>query len=103
MVVLSIIIIVAAVLSKLVGAGLGAAQLGFHDMLRVGTGMVPRGEVGMVVAQIGLALHVVEKSVYGVVVIMAVATTIIAPPLLNLAYRWSVPVSKETKEQYRIG
>jgi Kef-type K+ transport system membrane component KefB len=103
MVVLSIIIVVAAVLSKLVGAGLGAAQLGFHDMLRVGTGMVPRGEVGMVVAQIGLALHVVEKSVYGVVVIMAVATTIIAPPLLNLAYRWSVPVSKETKEQYRIG
>jgi Kef-type K+ transport system membrane component KefB len=103
MVVLSIIIIVAAVLSKLVGAGLGAAQLGFHDMLRVGTGMVPRGEVGMVVAQIGLALHVVEKSVYGVVVIMAVATTIIAPPLLNLTYRWSVPVSKETKEQYRIG
>ncbi len=100
---LTLVIIVAAVISKLLGAGLGAARLGFQDMMRVGTGMVPRGEVGMVVAQIGLALHVVEQSVYAIVVFMALATTMIAPPLLNMAFRQqSAPVS-EIKEEYRNG
>ncbi len=100
---LAIIIIVAAVLSKLVGAGIGAAHLGLRDMFRIGSGMVPRGEVGMVVAQIGLALHVIETSVYAMVVFMAVATTIIAPPLLNLSFRRAGYVSREAQEQYRIG
>lgn len=84
---LTIIIVIAAVISKLVGASLGAVHLGREDMLRIGTGMIPRGEVGMVVAQIGLAMHVIEKSVYAIVVFMALATTVIGPPLLNLAFR----------------
>jgi Kef-type K+ transport system membrane component KefB len=88
---LSVIILAAAVLTKFVGCGLGAWQLGRGDMLRVGVGMVPRGEVGMVVAQIGLTLGVVEDQVYAVVVIMAVGTTLIAPPLLNYAYRGCRP------------
>ena len=49
--------------------------------------MVPRGEVGMVVAQIGLSLGVIEKPVYAVVVAMAVLTTMVSPPLLQYAYR----------------
>ena len=99
---LAVIVILAAVLSKLVGAGIGAVHLGLNDMFRVGSGMVPRGEVGMVVAQIGLALHVIETSVYAVVVFMAVATTIIAPPLLNLSFRRAGYVSSEAEEKYRI-
>jgi Kef-type K+ transport system membrane component KefB len=50
-------------------------------------GMVPRGEVGMVVAQIGLAMGVIRQNTYAVAVFMAVATTLVAPLLLNLAYR----------------
>jgi Kef-type K+ transport system membrane component KefB len=88
---LSLVILVAAVLSKFIGCGLGAWKLGRGDMLRVGVGMIPRGEVGMVVAQIGLTLGVVEHHVYTVVVIMAVGTTLIAPPLLNFAYRGCRP------------
>ena len=57
-----------AVLSKFVGCGVGAWKLGRGDMLRVGVGMIPRGEVGMVVAQIGLSMGVIEKPVYAVVV-----------------------------------
>ena len=57
--ILSSIILVAAVLSKLVGCGLGALKLGWGDAFRIGAGMAPRGEVGMVVAQIGLGLGVV--------------------------------------------
>jgi Kef-type K+ transport system membrane component KefB len=98
---LSLAILVAAVVSKLVACGLGAARLGRQDMLRVGVGMVPRGEVGMVVAQLGMSLGVIPKPVYAVVVFMAVATTLIAPPLLNLAFRGaphSTPV-----EDFQIG
>jgi Kef-type K+ transport system membrane component KefB len=81
------LILAAAVFSKLVGCGLGAWRLGYADAARVGAGMVPRGEVGMVVAQIGSSLGVIPKDVYGVVVFMSIATTMIAPPLLKYTYR----------------
>ncbi len=84
---MALLILVAAVFSKLLGCGVGALSMGVPDAVRVGCGMVPRGEVGMVVAQIGLGLGVIPANVYGVVVLMAVATTIIAPPLLNLSFR----------------
>jgi Kef-type K+ transport system membrane component KefB len=69
-------------------------------MFRVGVGMIPRGEVGMVVAQIGLSMGVIEKPVYAVVVVMAIVTTLIAPPLLKYAYRNSQPGIVE--EEFRI-
>jgi len=98
---LAAVILVAAVLSKLVGCGLGAWTLGRADALRVGVGMIPRGEVGMVVAQIGLSLGVVSGAVYGVVVFMAVVTTLMAPPLLAAAYR-GVP-AREARQEFQIG
>ena len=48
--------------------------------------MVPRGEVGIIVAQIGLSLAVIGPEIYGVVLFMAVATTVIAPPFLKFLY-----------------
>jgi len=86
-VILALVIVAAAMLSKFVGCGLGALKLGLPDAVRIGVGMSPRGEVGMVVAQIGLGLGVIAQSVYGVVVFMSIATTILAPPLLRIAYR----------------
>jgi len=85
--VLAIVILAAAVVSKFIGCGLGALGLGKADALRVGVGMIPRGEVGMVVAQIGLGFGILSRSSYGVVVFMSVATTILAPPLIKIAYR----------------
>jgi len=79
-------LLVAAVISKILGCGLAALPLGRIDALRVGVGMVPRGEVGMVVAQIGLSLHVVGQSTYGIIVFLSVMTTLIAPPLLKLTF-----------------
>ena len=99
--ILALVILAAAVVSKLAGCGLGAIRLGTKDMLRIGVGMVPRGEVGMVVAQLGLTMHVIEKPVYAVVVFMAVATTIIAPALLNVAYAGEK--AENVKEQFQIG
>ncbi|MBL8174367.1 MAG: cation:proton antiporter [Bryobacterales bacterium] len=80
------IVAVAAVLSKMLGCGLGAWSLGPADRFRVGAGMVPRGEVGMVVAQIGMGLGAVTDMLYGVVVSMSLLTTIVAPPLLKAAF-----------------
>lgn len=83
-------IIVAAVVSKLFGCGLGAIRLGRRDAVRIGVGMVPRGEVGMVVAQIGLGFGVMNPLAYGVIVVMSIVTTLIAPPTLHFVYRGAV-------------
>jgi Kef-type K+ transport system membrane component KefB len=56
----------------------------------------------MVVAQIGLGLGVIGQQIYGVVVFMAVLTTILAPPLLNLAYRDLMTPETGRKEVFRI-
>lgn len=97
---LTALICAVAMATKFIGCGLGAYQLGRVGMVRVGVGMIPRGEVGMVVAQIGLGLGVVEKPVYAVVVFMAIATTLVAPPLLSLAYRNCRP--GRTKEEFSL-
>ncbi len=84
---LAIVVTILAVVTKLFGCGLGALSLGLKNAMRVGMGMVPRGEVGIVVAQIGLGLAAVSDAIYGVVLVMAVATTLIAPPFLVLLYK----------------
>jgi Kef-type K+ transport systems, membrane components len=99
--ILMLIILAAAVVSKLIGCGLGAYSLGRADMLRIGLGMVPRGEVGMVVAQLGLSMGVIAKPTYSVVVCMAVFSTIVAPPLLKFAYRDVKPQARV--EDFRLG
>ena len=84
---LALAVLAIAILSKFVGCAAGALKLGWADARRVGIGMIPRGEVGMVVAQLGLSLGVIEQNIYAVVVFMSVATTLVAPPLLKLAFR----------------
>ncbi|HWO02979.1 MAG TPA: cation:proton antiporter [Blastocatellia bacterium] len=83
---LSIVVTLVAVATKLLACGAGAWNLGARRAAQVGMGMVPRGEVGVVVAQIGLSLAVINAQLYGVVLFMAVATTLIAPPFLKLLY-----------------
>ena len=84
---LAILVTLLAVISKIIGCGLAAWPLGKKKALQVGVGMVPRGEVGIVVAQIGLGLHAVGDAAYGVVLVMAIATTLIAPPFLVRLYQ----------------
>jgi Kef-type K+ transport system membrane component KefB len=92
---LSLLVTLVAVVTKLVGCGLGAYNLGLKRAGQVGMGMVPRGEVGIIVAQIGLSLAVIGAELYGVVLFMAVATTIIAPPFLKLLYASEVAAKKK--------
>ncbi|MCS7044097.1 MAG: cation:proton antiporter [Bryobacteraceae bacterium] len=101
-VLLGLVILAAAVASKWIGCGLGAAALGWKDASRVGAGMVPRGEVGMVVAQVGLKAGAITQPVYGVAVFMAVMTTILAPPVLSFLYR-DVPASEAPQARLELG
>ncbi|MGH9804029.1 MAG: cation:proton antiporter [Candidatus Acidiferrales bacterium] len=73
-----------AVVGKLIGCGLGAYSLGRAQALQVGVGMVPRGEVGLIVASIGLGLSAISEEVYAVVIIMVLVTTLAAPPALRM-------------------
>jgi Kef-type K+ transport system membrane component KefB len=101
---LALVIFAAAVVTKFAGCGLAAWRLGGRDALRIGVGMIPRGEVGMVVAQIGLSLGAIHQNTYSVAVFMAVATTLLAPPLLKLVYRTAVPpVSPKRGTPVRAG
>ena len=71
-----------AIGSKFLGAFLGAMRQGVWRGLLVGWGMVPRGEVGIVVAGLGLSAGAIDSQIYSVVVGMAILTTLIVPPFL---------------------
>lgn len=75
-----------AILGKLVGCGLGAYRMGWRPALQVGVGMVPRGEVGIIVASIGLSLATISDEIYAVVIIMVLVTTLLAPPSLRWVF-----------------
>ncbi len=101
-IILALLVTLIAVITKLVACGLAAWGLGWRRAGQVGIGMVPRGEVGIVVAQIGLGLAVIDQSLYGVVLVMAVATTLIAPPFLRLFYAREMMVATETPGTSRL-
>ena len=92
---LCILVTLVAVATKLFGCGAGAYTSGFKRAAQVGMGMVPRGEVGIIVAQIGLGLAVIGPELFGVVLFMAVATTVIAPPFLKLLYAGEPAAKRE--------
>jgi Kef-type K+ transport system membrane component KefB len=94
-IILCVLVTLVAIVTKLLGCGLGASNLGMRRAGQVGMGMVPRGEVGIIVAQIGLSLAVIGAELYGVVLFMAVATTVIAPPFLKLLYASEVAAREE--------
>ena len=87
---LAIALSVVAVLSKVIGAGAGARLGGttWTEALRIGVGMISRGEVGLIIAGVGVSSRVIAADVFTVVVIMVLATTLVTPPLLRLVFAW---------------
>jgi Kef-type K+ transport system membrane component KefB len=83
----AILVTLLAIATKFIGCGLGSRKLGGKSATIIGVGMVPRGEVGIIVASIGLSMAVISTSTFSVVVFMSMATTIVAPPLLTWAFR----------------
>ncbi|MDR2758867.1 MAG: cation:proton antiporter [Spirochaetaceae bacterium] len=75
-----------AVLAKIAGCGGPALLMGFNlrGALRIGAGMVPRGEVALIIAGIGLASGILDNQLFAVIILMTLVTTLAAPPLLSL-------------------
>lgn len=80
---------VAATIGKVFGSGLPALLVGFDRVgaTRIGLGMLPRGEVALIVAGIGFNNGVIDNEIFGVAIIMTIATTVIAPLLLPWSFR----------------
>ena len=85
-IVFAVLLTLIAVITKFVGCGIGALGMRRREVAQIGMGMVPRGEVGIVVAQIGLGLGVIGPSFFASVLFMAVATTLIAPPFVKILF-----------------
>jgi Kef-type K+ transport system membrane component KefB len=76
-----------AIVSKVIGCGLPMIREGWGMVLRVGVGMMPRGEVALIVALVGLQSKIVSQSNYAIVVLMTAVTTLLAPPLMRYVFR----------------
>jgi fructose-specific phosphotransferase system IIA component len=95
-----------AIFAKLLGSGIPSLffNFNFRGALRIGTGMVPRGEVALIMAGIGLATGAFEQKIFGIAILMILMTTVIAPLILDNLFknpkpgtRKKIPVEKLRK------
>jgi Kef-type K+ transport system membrane component KefB len=89
LVILVAVVLGLACVGKVAGCGLIARVGGFNraGSFRVGIGMMPRGEVGLIVAYIGLSSGIIGHDIFTVGVLMSVFTTILTPSLLKRAFQ----------------
>jgi Kef-type K+ transport system membrane component KefB len=82
------IVVGAAIVGKIVGCGALARLTGFssREALRVGVGMISRGEVGLIVAGYGLSSGAIRRDVFSMMVVMVLATTMVTPLLLRMVF-----------------
>jgi Kef-type K+ transport system membrane component KefB/mannitol/fructose-specific phosphotransferase system IIA component (Ntr-type) len=87
-----------AVAGKVAGCGIPSLFMNFNlrGALRIGVGMVPRGEVALIISGIGLALGLINHDVFSLAVIMTFLTTLFTPPILDLMLRSDKPVLRKT-------
>lgn len=85
-----------AIAGKIAGSGIGAKVAGFSwwEALKLGIGMVSRGEVGLIVASVGLSAGLVNQEIFSSIVGMILITTLVTPPLL----RWSFAHAPQVEE-----
>ena len=93
-----LIITLAAVVGKVAGSGLPALLAGFNTRgaARIGVGMLPRGEVALIMAGVGISEGIIGQDLYGVTILMTIATTAIAPPVLAVLFRDEAPGVRRT-------
>lgn len=99
-IIFTILLVVVAVISKLVGCGLGAKICGFSNLncTQIGIGMICRGEVALIVANKGIAMGLMPEAFLGPVILTVVLVTILTPILLKLAFKPSAQEYTELQE-----
>lgn len=83
----AIVISLLAIISKLIGCGLPLLRYGWRISAQVGVGMVPRGEVGLIVALVGLQMSMITQSSYAILICMTGATIIVSVPSVRWLFR----------------
>lgn len=98
---LMLVIIIVAVLGKIIGSGAGALLGGYtkREALQLGIGMVSRGEVGLIVATIGVNAGFIRETEYAAVLGMVIATTLLTPPMLRAAFKQRKKPAKEIPQE----
>lgn len=88
-----------AILSKLIGSGVGAKLAGYKwkNSLQVGAGMVSRGEVALILAALSIEQNIIESQMFTVLIIVVLITTIITPPLLKFLYQDKKEIGEQEK------
>ncbi len=89
------IVLFLAVAGKFIGCSLAARSLGRKSALIVGAGMVPRGDIGIIVASLGQQAGVISNEIYTIIIAMVLLTSVIAPPILALLL-WGEPRDSTT-------
>lgn len=89
---------IVAIVGKVLGAGTGAILSGFsrREALQLGIGMMSRGEVGLIVATIGIKQGFIPQSLFSAVVGVVIITTLLTPPFLRASFQKSVKAAKES-------
>ena len=84
----TVVLVIVAVITKIIGCGLGAKMCGYknYQAIRIGVGMISRGEVALIVASKGAAVGLLGDDLLGPIVIVVVITTIITPILLKIVF-----------------
>lgn len=82
------VFIVLSVIGKLIGCGVGARLSGFtfRESVQVGVGMVPRAEVAIIIATLGVKMNVIGDKELAAVILMVLVTTLVTPTLLKFAF-----------------
>ena len=110
----AVVITIVALLTKIIGCGLGAKVCGYknYQALRIGVGMISRGEVALIVASKGAAVGLMSNNIMGPIIIVVVITTIITPILLKPVFNKEIiPIEGEVSladnykkiDEYRTG
>lgn len=101
----AMIMLLLAVVTKVVGAGGGTLLGGFSRVsaLRVGVGMISRGEVGLIIASIGVNFGILTPEIFTVVIFVVLVTTIITPPLVRWSFKLNEPASVTIEEAALAG
>ena len=93
--------VILAIAGKVIGAGLGAYLSGFNrrEALQLGVGMMSRGEVGLIVASVGITRGWINQETFAAVVGVVVVTTLITPPLLRWLFQYQQQKPEKDKVQ----
>ena len=86
--VLIILLSIFAILTKFIGAGAGAKLSGFNwrSSMGIGSAMVSRGEVALIVASLGIASNLITQDLYATMIVVVIVTTVVTPPMMKIFF-----------------